>query len=83
MLDGVFHHRLQQHAGNKIVEGVRSDFFKKLKFVRPEANHFNVQVVVDKFELVAQRDEGFRLAQQAAKNVREFDDCLLYTSRCV
>src|SRR4029077_20512211 len=74
MLDRIFHHRLKEHAGNKRLERLRIDFLENLQLVAAEADHFDVQVVVNELELFAQRDACLRLAQQAPQDVRELQD---------
>src|ERR1700693_2806875 len=74
VLDGMFYHGLKQHAGDEGFESLVVNFLEDLKLVATEANHFDVKIIVDEFELFAQRDEGFMLAQEAAKNVGELED---------
>jgi hypothetical protein len=69
VLDRVFDHGLKQHAGNESLQSVLVNFLENLQLVAAEADHFDVEVIVDEFELFAQRDEGFVLAKQAAQNV--------------
>ncbi len=57
MLDRVLHQRLQQHAGHHHVERCRIEFLHHPQFVRPEAHHLNVEIVVDEFHFFAQRHE--------------------------
>ena len=47
------------------------DFFEDLQLVAAEADHFDIEIVVDEFDLFAQRHESFVLAQQPAQNIRE------------
>ena len=74
MLDGIFDHGLQQHAGDEGFESVVVHFLEELKLVAAEADDFDVEIIVDELELFAQRDEGFVLAQEAAKNVGKLQD---------
>ncbi len=74
MLDGIFDHWLQQHAGHKSIEGLFVDFFEDLQFVAAEADDFDVQIIVDKTDLIAQGHERFMFPQQAAKDIRELQD---------
>src|SRR5580704_10038200 len=73
VLDGIFDHGLKQHARDKSFESLVVNFLEDLKLVAAEANDFDVEIIVDEFELFAQRDEGFVLAQEAAKNVGELE----------
>ena len=74
VLDGIFYHGLKQHAGDKSFESLVVNFLEDLKLVAAEADDFDVEVVVDKLEFFAQRDERFMLAQEAAENVGELED---------
>ena len=71
VLDGIFDDRLQQHAGNESFERLLVDFLEDLQLVAAEANHFDVEIVVDELELLAQRHERFVLAQQPPQNIRK------------
>src|SRR5215472_7120107 len=73
VLDGVFHHGLKQHAGNEGVQRAVVNIFEYLKLIRAEARHFNIQIIVDKFQFVAERNKRFVLANQPPKNVGELD----------
>jgi hypothetical protein len=74
VLDGVFDHGLKQHAGNESLESVFVNFLENLQLVAAEADYFDVEIIVDEFELFTQRDERFVLAQQAAQNVGQLQD---------
>ncbi len=72
VLDGIFHHRLQQHAGHKCFERGGIDLFENLQLVSSEADHFDVEIIVNEIDLFAQRHERFMFAQQPAEDVRKF-----------
>ena len=74
MLDGIFHQRLQEHAGNHAVERARLDLFHHSQLLRAKAHHFDIEVIVNKFQLLTQSKEGLRLAQKAAQNVGQLHD---------
>ena len=52
--DGVLDQRLQDHAGNEHVQGLRIDLLADLQLVTPEPDHFDVEVVIDKIEFLLQ-----------------------------
>ena len=60
--------------GTKVSRAVLVNFLENLQLVAAEADDFDVEIIVDEFELFAQRDEGFVLAQKAAENVRKLED---------
>ena len=74
VLDGIFDHGLEQHAGDESFESLVVNFLEDLKFVAAETDNFDVEIIVDEFELFAQRDEGFVLAEEAAENVGKLED---------
>src|SRR5215472_13896898 len=76
MFDGVFDQRLQKHAGNHHLERSRVEFLYHLELVAPETHHLDIEVVIDKFHLLAQGNKGISTAQQAAEDGRQLDDQL-------
>ena len=74
VLDGIFHHRLEKHAGNEGFESVLVNFLKNLQLVAAEADHFDIEIIVDEFEFFAQGDKGLMLAQEAAQDIGELQD---------
>src|SRR5208283_3235870 len=76
VLYGVLHQRLQDHAGHKVLERGGLEFLHHRQLVAAEARNFNVEVVVEKLKLLAQRNERVSLAQQTAQNIAEFHDHL-------
>src|SRR5579864_3911197 len=64
VLDRVLDERLQEHARHDHVEGVGSDLFLDPQ-LRSEPDDFNVEVLVDRLQLFAQRDEVIRAAHEA------------------
>ena len=71
MLDRVFNHGLQQHAGDKGVERLFVDLLEDLQLVAAEADHFDIEVIVDEFEFFAQRHKCLVLAQQPPQDIRQ------------
>src|SRR5207245_2562312 len=76
MLYGVLDQRLQQHARNHGVERRSLELLHDTQLVATEADDFNIEIVVDKFQLLAQGDEGVRAAEQAAQDIGQFDNQL-------
>ena len=74
MLDGVFHQRLQDHAGNQMFERRRFQFLHHLQVVVAKASNFNVKVIIEKLDLFAQRHERVSFAEQAPQNVAQLDN---------
>ena len=74
VLNGVFDHGLKEHGRDERVESLIVDFLEDLEFVAAEADDFDIEIVVDEFELFAKRDEGFVLAEKAAKDIGELED---------
>ena len=68
MLEAVLHDRLQQHAGNEDLQGLGADLLHDIEVVAAKARHFDVQIIVNEREFLAERHEGFVLAQQPPKN---------------
>ena len=58
VLDGIFHQRLQQHAGHHHVERIRIEFFHHFQLVAAKADDFDIEIVVDEINLVLQGHEG-------------------------
>jgi hypothetical protein len=63
VLDRILHHGLQQHAGHERLQSFLVNFLEDLQLVAPEANHFDIQIIVDEFKFLAQRHERLVLAQ--------------------
>jgi len=57
--------------GTKVFESVLVNFLKNLQLVAAEADHFDVEIIVDEFEFFAQGDKGLMLAQEAAQDIGE------------
>jgi len=74
VLEAIFDHGLQEHAGNEGFESFVVDVFDDVEIVAAEPGNFDIEIVVDELELFAERHECFVLAQQAAKNVAELED---------
>ena len=66
MLDGILHQGLEQHARDHGVERRGLHFFHHPQLVAPEADDFNVEIVVDEFQLFAQRHKSIAAVEQAA-----------------
>ena len=76
VLDGVLHQRLQNHAGHQMIERCRLQFLHDSQLVVAKARDLDIEIVVEKFQLLAQRNERIALAQQAAQNVAQLHDHL-------
>ena len=74
VLEAIFDHGLQKHAGDKGFESFFVDVLDDVEVVAAEAGDLDIEIVVDEFELFAQRHKGFVLAEEAAKNVAELED---------
>src|ERR1700747_2356583 len=74
MFDGILHDRLKNHAGDKSCQGVRIDLLRDSQIVAAEAGDFDIEVVIEKVELLAERHKGFVLAQQAPQNIAELEN---------
>ncbi len=74
MLNGVLDQRLQQHAGNHDIERCRIKFLDHTQFVPPESDNFDVEIVVDKFELFPQGRKRFAAIKQPPQNRRQLED---------
>src|SRR5476649_670739 len=61
VLDRVLDERLQDHAGDDDVEGVGADVLHDFQ-LGTEPHDLDVEIFVDRFELLAQRDEVIRAA---------------------
>src|SRR5438105_9437368 len=65
VFDRVLHERLQEHARHDDIQRIDADLLVDFQ-LRSEAHDFDVQILVDRFELFAQRDEVIGTAHQAA-----------------
>src|SRR5581483_823123 len=74
MLHRVFHQRLQDHAWYQQVERYRVEFLYDFQLVMAEAGDFDVEIVVEKLELLAQGNERVALAQQPSQDIAESYD---------
>src|SRR4029077_15478126 len=63
VLDGIFDQRLQQHAGDHDVQGMRIEFFDYAQFVTAKADDFDVEVIVDELQFLVQRDKRIGAVQ--------------------
>ena len=73
MLDRILDERLQDHARHDRIERRQADLFVDLQ-LRSEADDLDVEVLVDRFQLFAQRDEMVRAAHQTAEQARQLHD---------
>jgi hypothetical protein len=69
VLDAVFNQRLQQDAGHQNLQRARIDLLFHAQLVGAKAHHFDVEVVVGKAQLLAQRNVGVVILEQRAQNV--------------
>ena len=70
VLDRVLDERLEDEARHDHVERVRVDLLVDVQ-LRPEPDDFDVQVLVDRLELFAQRDEVIRASQEPPQQARQ------------
>ena len=73
VLDRVLDERLQDHARHDHVERLRRDLLVDAE-LRPEADDLDREVLVDRLELLAQRDEVIRAAHQPPQQPGELRD---------
>ena len=64
----------KQHAGHEGLQRVLVHVLEDLQIIAAEAGHFDIQIIVDKVELLLQRHEGFVLAQEAAEDIAQLQD---------
>ena len=67
VLDGVLHQRLKQHGRNHHFEGLWIQLLDDSQLVAAEAHHFDIEIVVDEFHFLAQRNKGIAAVEQAPK----------------
>src|SRR6266404_7483274 len=70
----ILHNRLEEHAGDKGLEGLFAELLDDFEIVAAEAGHFDVQVIVDELQFFAERHEGLMLAEEPPQNIAEFQD---------
>ena len=73
MLDAVLDERLQQDAGHQNLERARIDLLFHAQLVGAEADHLDVEIIVGKLQLLAQRNVGVMVLEQGAQNVGQLD----------
>ena len=73
VLDGVLHQGLQQHAGHELVEGLRGDALLDDQRLA-EADGLDVEVLVDRRDLLPQGDEVLLAPQQPAQQAGQLAD---------
>ena len=73
VLDRVLDERLQDHARHDHVDGVGRNLLAHAQ-LRPEAHDLDVEVLVDRLELLPQRDEMLLAAQQTAQEAGQLVD---------
>src|SRR5258708_3460137 len=69
VFQAILHHRLEQHAGHKRFERGFVDVLHNIQIVFSETRYFDVQVIVDELQLLAQRHKRLMLPQQTAQDV--------------
>ena len=62
---------LEKHAGNESFERGIVNLLHDIQAVFSEARDFDVQVVVNELQLLAQRDKRFMFAKETSQNVAE------------
>ena len=71
MLQAVLDNRLQQHVGHKRFQRRVVDVLHNFQIFAAEPRHFDVQIIVDELQFLAERHKRFVLAQQSAQNVAQ------------
>src|SRR5437879_2706733 len=74
MLDGVLDDRLQHHAGYDHVQRLRIEVFNDPQLVRSKTGNFDIKIVIDEVNFLAQHHKCIVLPKQRAQDVRQFDD---------
>ena len=74
VLDRIFHQRLEQHGGHQHLQRFRLEFLDDAKLVAAEAHDFDIEIVVDELDFLAQRHKRIGAVQQAAQNPCQLDD---------
>src|SRR5712664_3135165 len=69
----ILHNRLEEHAGDKGLEGLFAELLDDFEIVAAEAGHFDVQIIVDELQFFAERHEGLMLAEEPSQNIAEFE----------
>ncbi len=80
VFETILYDGLEKHAGDEGFEGFVVNLLDDVEVVAAEAGDFDIEIVVDKFDLFAERDESFVLAEEAAEDVTELED---YTASVV
>src|SRR5665213_4107126 len=57
VFDRVFDDRLEEHAGHKSLERLLVHLLRDPEVIAPEPGHFDIQIIVEKIELLAQRND--------------------------
>ena len=73
VFEAIFDDGLQKHAGDEGFERFIVDVLDDVEVVAAEAGDLDIEIVVDEFELFAQRHKRFVLAEQTAENVAELE----------
>src|SRR5260370_7682499 len=79
MLDAVFHQRLQQDAGHNDVECVWIKMLVDTQLVPAKADYFDIEIVIDKFDLFEKLNKLLMLAQQPTQDLGELQNQLTRT----
>src|ERR1051326_5793933 len=74
VLDAVFHERLQKDCGDHDVERFRVKVLVDAQLVAAKADNFDIEIIVDELNLIAQLHKLIMFAQQAAQNLEELND---------
>src|SRR5580692_8027600 len=74
MFDRILDQRLQQHARDHHIERCGLEFFDNPQLVTAESHDFDVEIIIDKLEFIAERRKGFAGVQQTAQNGGELED---------
>src|ERR1035441_4514494 len=71
MPKSVLNQRLQKHTGHDHIQGFRINLFADLQLVASESDHFNIQIIVDKTQLLLKRRKVTLGFQPSAENIRQ------------
>src|SRR6516162_6074131 len=71
VLQAVLDNGLKQHAGDKGIERMVIDLFHDLEVVLAEAGDLNVEIIIDKRELLAQGHKSLVLPKKPPQNVAQ------------
>src|SRR6266403_5783480 len=74
VLQTILHNWLEEHAGDKGLEGLFAELLDDFEIVSAKAGHLDVQVIVDELQFFAERDEGLMLTEEPPQNIAQFQN---------